>query len=302
MSYSPTASASFGPENTEGSGWRTSGSITGSLVLHLLLVAGLIYESNRHPLEMAGKEGGVMAFTMVNMASQPVSVPPVSSPPVENSPQPPVVHSVRIEHPAPAIVLPEPVKPKPPVAKPEPKTIPKTNTRETSPQTTVKTTKPTTTRTVTPAPAKPEESKSQSLSQTQTQSKSTSESASLTPSKSPSTTNNVSAATAGNSDSGQAAQGSGNATNQNVKALHRRVNYPQRAKSLGVEGRVRIKFDITSSGTVTNVRVLSETPTGVFASAIDKDIARWRYQTQGEVKDQVVSIVFKLNGKVALEN
>jgi len=300
VSYSPTASASFGPENTERFGWRTSGSITGSLVLHLLLVAGLIYESNRHPLEMAGKEGGVMAFTMVNVASQPVSVPPVSSPAVENSPQPPVVHSVRIEHPAPAIVLPEPVKPKPTVAKAEPRAIPKTNTRETPPQTTVKTAKPTTTRTVTPAPAKPEESQSQSRSLSP--SKSTSESESLMPSKSPSTTHNVSAAIAGNSDSGQAAQGSGNATNQNVKALHRRVNYPQRAKSLGVEGRVRIQFDITSSGTVTNVRVLSETPRGVFASAIDKDIARWRYQTQGEVKDQVVSIVFKLDGKVALEN
>lgn len=300
MSYSPTVGANFAPENTTRFGWRTSGSITGSLLLHLLLVAGLIYESNRPPLQMAGKEGGVMAFTMVNVASQPVSAPPVSSPPVENSPQPPVVHSVRIEHPAPAIVLPEPVKPKSTVAKPEPKAIPKTNTRETQPQTTVKTTKPTATRTVTPAPAKPEESKSQSLSLSP--SKSTSESESLTPSKSPPTTNNVSATIAGNSDSGQAAQGSGNATNQNVKALHRRVNYPQRAKSLGVEGRVRIKFDITSSGTVTNVRVLSETPVGVFASAIDKDIARWRYQTQGEVNDQVVSIVFKLNGKVALEN
>jgi len=300
VSYSPTASASFGPEDTAKFGWRTSGSITGSLLLHVLLVAGLIYESNQHPLEMAGKEGGVMAFTMVNVASQPVSVPPVSSPPAENSPQLPVVHSVRVEHPAPAIALPEPVKPKPTVAKPEPKAIPKANTRETTSQTTVKTTKPTTTRTVTSAPAKPEESKSQALPQTQ--SKYTSESESLTPSQSSSTTHNVSAAIAGNSDSGQAAQGSGNATSLNVKALHRRVNYPQRAKSLGVEGRVRIKFDITSSGTVTNVRVLSETPVGVFASAIDKDIARWRYQTQGEVKDQVVSIVFKLNGQVALEN
>ena len=294
MSYLSTVSASFGSENAEVSGWRASKSITGSLLLHLLLVAGLIYESNRHPLEMAGKEGGVMAFTMVNVASQPASEPPVSSPPVENSPPPPVVHNVRVEHPAPAIVLPEPVKPKPTVAKP----IPRTNTRDTQPQTTAKTAKPTTTRTVTPAPAKPEESKSQS----QTQSKSTSESESLTPSQSPLTINNVSAAMPGSSDSGRAAQGSGNATNQNVKALHRRVNYPQRAKSLGVEGRVRIQFDITSSGTVTNVRVLSETPRGVFASAINKDIARWRYQTQGEVNDQVVSIVFKLDGRVELEN
>lgn len=301
MSYSPTVGANFGSEDTTRFGWRTSGSITGSLLLHLLLVAGLIYESNQPPLQMAGKEGGVMAFTMVNVASQPVQVP-ASSPAVENSPQPPAVHSVRIEHPDPAIVLPEPVKPKRTTTEPAPQVKHKQNTRETElkPQTAEKMVKPTTTRAVTPVPVKPEKSKSPSPSASL--SKTTSESESLTPSASPAKTNNVSAAIAGNSDSGQATLGSGNATNQNVKALHRRVNYPQKAKSLGVEGRVRIKFDITSSGTVTNVRVLSETPVGVFASAIDKDIARWRYQTQGEVKDQVVSIVFKLNGKVTLEN
>lgn len=107
---------------------------------------------------------------------------------------------------------------------------------------------------------------------------------------------------AGSSDSGNAARGAGSSNNQNFRALHRRVDYPQRAKALGVEGRVRIKFDVTASGTVTNVRILSETPVGVFAQSVTKDIARWRYQTQAAVNDQVASIVFKLNGQVALEN
>lgn len=87
-----------------------------------------------------------------------------------------------------------------------------------------------------------------------------------------------------------------------LKALNRRLNYPTRARSLGVEGRIRMQFDITSNGTVTNIRVVSETPVGVFTDSIVKDMARWRYQTTGEVKNQIVNIVFKLDGRVVLDN
>lgn len=86
------------------------------------------------------------------------------------------------------------------------------------------------------------------------------------------------------------------------KALNRRLNYPNRARSLGVEGRIRVQFDITSSGTISNIQVLSETPAGVFTDSVLKDMARWRYQTTGEVKNQIVSIVFKLDGRVVLDN
>lgn len=86
------------------------------------------------------------------------------------------------------------------------------------------------------------------------------------------------------------------------KALNRRLNYPTRARSLGVEGRIRVQFDITSNGTISNIQVLSETPAGVFTDSVLKDMARWRYQTTGEVKNQIVSIVFKLDGRVVLDN
>nr|7ZC8_A Chain A, Protein TonB [Pectobacterium carotovorum]7ZC8_B Chain B, Protein TonB [Pectobacterium carotovorum] len=86
------------------------------------------------------------------------------------------------------------------------------------------------------------------------------------------------------------------------RALHRRVNYPSRAKALGVEGKVRVKFDITGSGTVTNVQVLSETPDGVFGDDVVKDMARWRYRTEAPVENQVVSIVFKLNGHIRVDD
>lgn len=87
-----------------------------------------------------------------------------------------------------------------------------------------------------------------------------------------------------------------------LKALNRRLNYPTRARSMGIEGRVRVQFDISSSGTLFNIRILSENPTGVFTDAVIKDMARWRYQTTREVKNQVVNIVFKLDGRVVLDN
>ncbi|KAA9002531.1 TonB family protein [Affinibrenneria salicis] len=112
----------------------------------------------------------------------------------------------------------------------------------------------------------------------------------------------LAASAQGSSNSGQAAQGTGAASTQKLTALNRRVNYPTRARSLGVEGRVRVRFDVTGSGTVTNIRILTEDPVGVFAASVMKDMARWRYQAQTMMADQTVSIVFKLDGHIRLEN
>ncbi|MGL6017654.1 MAG: energy transducer TonB, partial [Gibbsiella quercinecans] len=64
----------------------------------------------------------------------------------------------------------------------------------------------------------------------------------------------------------------------------------------------RVRFDVTASGTVTNIRMLSEEPAGVFAASVVKDMARWRYQAQAAMADQHVSIVFRLDGNIRLEN
>ncbi|WP_416260853.1 TonB family protein [Gibbsiella quercinecans] len=109
-------------------------------------------------------------------------------------------------------------------------------------------------------------------------------------------------ATSPDGNNGQAKQGAGSANAQKLTALTRRVNYPSRARSLGVEGRVRVRFDVTASGTVTNIRMLSEEPAGVFAASVVKDMARWRYRAQTAMADQHVSIVFKLDGNIRLEN
>ncbi|WJM85263.1 TonB family protein [Dickeya chrysanthemi] len=110
------------------------------------------------------------------------------------------------------------------------------------------------------------------------------------------------AAPAGESAQGQASRGAGSSQSDVLKALQRRVNYPVRARSMGMEGQVRLRFDVTASGTVTNIRVLAENPDGMFSSDVLKDMARWRYQAGSPAVDQTVSVIFRLNGHIELQN
>lgn len=58
-----------------------------------------------------------------------------------------------------------------------------------------------------------------------------------------------------------------------------RVNpeYPPRELTRGVEGSVRVQFDVTAAGTVRNSIVVASEPRGVFDEAALEAIARWRY-------------------------
>ncbi|WP_235056582.1 TonB family protein [Pantoea sp. AS-PWVM4] len=109
-------------------------------------------------------------------------------------------------------------------------------------------------------------------------------------------------AAGGESTSGHAAKGAGNETTTRVRALNRRVNYPARARSMGVEGRVKVQFDISASGTIKNIQILAEDPAGVFSSDLRRDITRWRYDITGEVKNQIVTVIYKLDGRIQVIN
>lgn len=89
---------------------------------------------------------------------------------------------------------------------------------------------------------------------------------------------------------------------QHFKVLNRRVNYPIKAKSMGVEGRVKVAYDISQGGSVINIQIIDESPTGLFATAVKQDMRRWRFQTTQAVSNQMVTIVFKLDGKVLLQD
>jgi len=61
--------------------------------------------------------------------------------------------------------------------------------------------------------------------------------------------------------------------------LHRpEPKYPTRAKRLGREGFVTVRFTILASGAIANIEILDADPRGFFEAAATAALARWRYE------------------------
>ena len=54
--------------------------------------------------------------------------------------------------------------------------------------------------------------------------------------------------------------------------------YPEAARAEGIEGWVRLRYDISIDGRVENLRVLASSPPGVFDAAALAAVAQWRYR------------------------
>ena len=62
--------------------------------------------------------------------------------------------------------------------------------------------------------------------------------------------------------------------------------YPEQARADGVEGSVTVVYDVGVDGSVSNARVLSSTPSGVFDAAALAAVSSWRFnppRVDGEV-------------------
>lgn len=76
--------------------------------------------------------------------------------------------------------------------------------------------------------------------------------------------------------------------------------YPENARSIGVEGRVVVRYDVTTAGTVANAVVVESEPPGVFDAAALDAVRSWRFRPmvdQGEVVSapaRVSELVFRL--------
>ena len=55
-------------------------------------------------------------------------------------------------------------------------------------------------------------------------------------------------------------------------------NYPRKAATLGLEGFVILQFDITSSGTVTNISILQASPPQIFNRSATRALQKWKYK------------------------
>lgn len=54
--------------------------------------------------------------------------------------------------------------------------------------------------------------------------------------------------------------------------------YPLRARRKGLEGWVRVTFEIDTSGYVENLQILEAEPPGIFDKSVIKCVSRWRYK------------------------
>ena len=77
------------------------------------------------------------------------------------------------------------------------------------------------------------------------------------------------------------------------------VVYPVEAKDKKVEGYVRVAYDVSADGSVTNVRVVDSDPPGVFDEAAVAAVRGWRFHPaihdgKPVVKELVSRVSFKL--------
>ena len=71
--------------------------------------------------------------------------------------------------------------------------------------------------------------------------------------------------------------------------------YPQRAKMSGVEGNVKLEFGITADGAVSDVKVVSANPAGVFDAAAIAALTDWRFAVPASDRRYVQNFAFTLH-------
>ncbi|CNC74475.1 TonB protein [Yersinia frederiksenii] len=232
-----------------------------SVGLHGSVVAALLYVSVEQMREQPEIEDAPLAVTMVNIATFAAPQPAAAEPQAE--PEPETVEETPPEPevlPEPVPVpLPEPVKPKP-KPKPVKKEVKKPEVK-----------KPDVKKTVAPPDDKLFKFDEPAL-----------------------VSNNAPVKSA------PKASVPGASTSAGPKALSKaKPTYPARALALGVEGQVKVQYDIDENGRVTNVRILEATPRNTFEREVKQVMRKWRFEAVA-AKDYVTTIVFKIGGNMEM--
>ncbi|WP_145577249.1 TonB system transport protein TonB [Yersinia alsatica] len=242
-------------------GRRLTWPIALSVGLHGSVVAALLYVSVEQMREQPEIEDAPLAVTMVNIATFAAPQPAAAEPQAEPEPEPTEEAPPEPEVlPEPVpVAIPEPVKPKP-KPKPVKKEVKKPEVK-----------KPDVKKTVAPPDDKPFKSDEPAL-----------------------VANNAPVKSA------PKASVPGASTSAGPKALSKaKPTYPARALALGVEGQVKVQYDIDENGRVTNVRILEATPRNTFEREVKQVMRKWRFEAVA-AKDYVTTIVFKIGGNMEM--
>ena len=238
---------------------RLTWSLIFSIGLHGSVVAALLYVSVEQMKIQPEIEDTPLAVTMVNIAEFAAPQPAAAAPE-------PVQETPAVPEETPPVPeeLPEPVPvPVPEPVKPKPKPVKKEVKKEVK--------KPEVKKTQAPPDDKPFKSDEAAL-----------------------VANNAPVKSA------PVASTPGLSTSAGPKALSKaKPSYPARALALGIEGQVKVQYDIDESGRVTNVRVLEATPRNTFEREVKQVMRKWRFEAVA-AKNYVTTIVFKLDGKMEM--
>ena len=83
------------------------------------------------------------------------------------------------------------------------------------------------------------------------------------------------------------------------KALRKQApSYPDRARRLGKNGYVKVRYDVDSEGRVINVEFLAASPKGLFEREVKRAMNRWAYEAKPG-KGYTTEIHFKIDGTVS---
>jgi len=76
--------------------------------------------------------------------------------------------------------------------------------------------------------------------------------------------------------------------------------YPDHAVAEGLSGTVVLKYDITPTGSTSNISIVSDTPKGIFNREAKKSLAKWQYSpsVQG-YQNVLVQIDFAMDSEIA---